>query len=372
MECDCIGVDTEGDSLFSYKERVSLIQISGNDKHYVFDPLLLDDLEALSPLFANPSILKIFHGSDYDVVSLKRDYDFQIAPIFDTALAARAIGLKRFSLQSLIETYFQVTLVKKYQKANWKSRPLSKEQLDYASLDTAYLVTLYEILKAEVEKKGRWDQIEEECKLMEEITWSGKDFEPNDYIRTKGARALSESEQKVLRALVAARDQLACARDYPPFKIISSRHLILMAEKTPQDQDSLMALFPKKNMAITRHAERWLTAIQKGLESKDPLPERVKSNNGPLTNSQEKLLKTLKIWRNKQAEDEGLEPAMILTGNVLKEVARQKPKTIDGFTQIPLMRKWQNKRYGTPLLQVLHAKTHKENSTSGQNAPNPT
>ncbi len=366
MQCVCIGVDTEGDSLFSYKERVSLIQISGNDKHYIFDPLLLDDLEALAPLFANPCILKIFHGSDYDIVSLKRDYDFQIAPIFDTALAARAIGLKRFSLQSLIETYFQVTLVKKYQKANWKLRPLSKEQLDYASLDTVYLVRLYEILKAEIEKKGRWDQIEEECKIMEEITWSGKDFEPNDYIRTKGARTLSEGEQKVLRALIAARDVLASARDYPPFKIISSRHLILMAEKTPRDHDSLMALFPKKNMAITRHYERWLNAIQEGLESKAPLPERVKGNNGPLTNSQEKLLKTLKIWRNQQAEDEALEPAMVLTGNVLKEVARQKPKDIEDFSEIPLIRKWQIKRYGTPLLKVLHKKTQKEDDASDE------
>lgn len=362
-------MDTEGDSLFSYKERVSLIQISGNDKHYIFDPLLLDSLEALAPLFANPAILKIFHGSDYDVVSLKRDFQFQITPIFDTALAARAIGMKRFSLQSLIETYFQVTLAKKYQKANWKLRPLSKEQLDYASLDTVYLVALYDILKDAVEKKGRSDQIEEECLLMEEITWGGKDFEPNDYIRTKGARALSEPEQKVLRDLIAARDQLACARDYPPFKIISSQHLILMAQKTPQDNVALMELFPKRNMAITRHAERWLTAIQKGLESKEPLPGRIKSNNGPLTNSQEKLLKVLKIWRNKQAEDEALEPAMVLTGNVLREVARLKPKDIEGLAEISLIRKWQIKRYGKPLLKIAHQKPNKEDEPL--DSPNP-
>ncbi len=367
MRCDCIGVDTEGDSLFSYKEQVSLIQISGNDKNYIFDPLLLDTVHPLALLFENRTILKIFHGSDYDVVSLKRDFQFEIRPIFDTALAARAIGMKQFSLQRLIEIYFQVRLVKKYQKANWKLRPLSKEQLDYASLDTAYLISLYKILSAEVEKKGRSDQIEEECRLMEEITWSGKDFEPNDYIRIKGARALSEPAQKILRALIAARDRLASERNYPPFKVISSRHLILMAEHAPQDKAELMRLFPKKNTAVIKYCDRWLAAIQAGLTSKAPLPERVKSHNGPLTTSQEKLLKSLKIWRNKQAEEEGLEPAMVLTSNVLKEIAREKPKTIAALESIPLIRTWQIKRYGLPLLQSIRQKANRSNG----NTPNP-
>ena len=357
LQCNCLGVDTEGDSLFSYKERVSLIQISGNGNHYIFDPLLLDTVQPLSVLFENRSILKIFHGSDYDLVSLKRDFQFQIAPIFDTALAARAIGVKQFSLQNLIQTYFQVTLSKKYQKANWKLRPLSKEQLDYATLDTFYLVRLYEILKEQVEKKGRLDQIEEECRLMEEITWSGKPFEPNDYLRTTGARTLTERGQQVLRALIVARDQLARERNYPSFKIISSRYLILMAETKPQDQTALLALFAKKNIAVVKHCEHWLEAIKEGLETDEPLPERVKNSTPPLTTGQEKLLKSLKIWRNQQAEAEGLEPAMVLTGNVLKEIARQKPKRAEEFETIPQMRSWQIKRYGPLLLKKIHGIT---------------
>lgn len=357
LQCDCLGVDTEGDSLFSYKERVSLIQISGNGNHYIFDPLLLDTVQHLSVLFENRAILKIFHGSDYDLVSLKRDFQFQIAPIFDTALAARAIGVKQFSLQNLIQTYFQVTLSKKYQKANWKLRPLSKEQLDYATLDTFYLVRLYEILKDQVEKKGRLDQIEEECRLMEEITWSGKPFEPNDYIRTTGARTLTEQGQQILRALIVARDQLARERNYPSFKIISSRYLILMAEKKPLDQAALLALFAKKNIAVVKHCERWLEAIKEGLETDEPLPERVKNSTPPLTTGQEKLLKSLKTWRNQQAESEGLEPAMVLTGNVLKEIARQKPRRAEEFETIPQMRSWQIKRYGPLLLKKIHGIT---------------
>jgi len=353
-------VDTEGDSLYSYKESVSLIQISGGGEHYIFDPLLLDTVEPLAPLFENRSILKIFHGSDYDVVSLKRDFQFKIASIFDTALAARAIGLRHFSLQHLIETYFKVKISKKFQKANWKLRPLPKDQLDYASLDTVYLIRLHQILKDEVIRKGRLDQIEEECILMEQITWNGKTFEPDDFLRIKGAGILSEQAQRVLRELAVARDHLAQKRNVPPFKVISSRHLISMAIGVPQGSAALAKLFPKKNIAVEKHCEHWLSAIKKGLETDTPLPGRIKrthapmaSSQAPLTAAQEKTLKSLKGWRNRQAEKEELEPAMVLTGNALKEIVRRKPTTIEAFESIPMIRRWQTKRYGLFVLAEL-------------------
>ncbi len=367
MACDCIGVDIEGDSLFSYKEQVSLIQVSGNGKNYIFDPLVLDSVQPLSALFENRSILKIFHGSDYDIVSLKRDYQFKVGPVYDTALAARAIGIKQFSLQNLIETYFQVKLSKKFQKANWKLRPLSKDQLDYAALDTIYLHRLYQILSEAVEKKGRSDQLQEECLLMEEITWSGTPFEPNDYIRTKGARALPERSQQVLRELIAERDKIAEERSAPPFKIISSRYLIVMAEKMPRNPVEMQELFPKKNISIVKYTERWLSAVQKGLVTEEPLPDRVKNVHPPLTSGQEKVLKSLKGWRNRQAEAEGLEPAMVLTASVLKEVARYKPRKIEDFSAIPQMRTWQIRRYGEQLFKEVAVR--KPPSKTEDNSP---
>src|SRR3569832_571374 len=89
-----IGVDTEGDSLYSYQEKVSLIQISDTERHFIIDPLLLEDVRPLSALLEARSVLKVLHGADYDLVSLKRDFGFQIGPILDTVLAARALVMK--------------------------------------------------------------------------------------------------------------------------------------------------------------------------------------------------------------------------------------------------------------------------------------
>lgn len=348
-----IAVDTEGDSLYSYQEKVSLIQISGGGMNYIFDPLLLESVQPLAPLFENRSILKIFHGADYDMVSLKRDFGFKIGPIFDTALAARAIGIKEFSLQNLVARYFNVALSKTHQKSNWSLRPLPKDQLDYAYQDTAYLVRLHEILKEEVEKKGRSDQIDEECRLLEEINWNGKTFEPDDYLRIKGAGGLSPKSQKVLRELAVVRDRLAKEKNRPPFKIISNESLLLLAKELPEREEDLPKLFPREGAQVYKNPSLWLNTIHKGLQAIQPLPKREKGLFSPMTPAQDKLFTRLKNWRNKEAEREGVEPAMIVTSYVLKEVAQKGPTTLEALGAIPSLRRWQIKRYGPALLKEV-------------------
>ncbi|MFQ5580439.1 MAG: ribonuclease D [Nitrospiria bacterium] len=353
--CSVIGVDTEGDSLFSYKERVSLIQISGGEKHYVFDPLLLDSVLPLASILEDRSILKILHGADYDVASMRRDFGFKIGPIFDTTLAARAVGIEKYSLQDLVKRYFQETLSKKYQKADWSYRPIPREQLDYAFRDTFFLVPLYQILKKEVEKKGREDQIAEECRLLEEITWNGKTFEPNDYLRIKGAKPLPPVSQRVLRELAVARDRLAKESNRPSFKVISNWELLTIAKSPPQDEAALARLFPRESSSIRKNKSRWLEAVSKGLTSTVPLPGKEKRSAATvtLTRDEEKRLAGLKAWRNKQAALEGLEPSMVISSSILKVIAKEKPETLEGLDGILPLRKWQIKRYGTLLINEI-------------------
>src|SRR5215211_9298960 len=79
-----VAVDTESNSLHAYREQVCLIQFSTPQKDYVIDPLALDDLSSLAPVFSNPKIEKIFHAAEYDLICLRRDFSFQISHLFDT------------------------------------------------------------------------------------------------------------------------------------------------------------------------------------------------------------------------------------------------------------------------------------------------
>ena len=148
-----IAVDMEADSLFNFESRVCLLQIRAMRKNAIIDTVKLCDLSLLKTIFADKKIEKIFHGADYDVRSLARDFDFEINNIFDTELASRFLGIKKTNLQDMILGNFGVKIDKKYQKKNWSLRPLSKEMLDYAIGDVAFLLPLSNILKKQLREK---------------------------------------------------------------------------------------------------------------------------------------------------------------------------------------------------------------------------
>ena len=60
-----IGVDLEADSMFHYQEKVCLLQISTHTLHIVVDPLSVQDLSPLAPVFADARIRKVFHGGAF-------------------------------------------------------------------------------------------------------------------------------------------------------------------------------------------------------------------------------------------------------------------------------------------------------------------
>ncbi|HEX9389206.1 MAG TPA: ribonuclease D, partial [Anaerolineales bacterium] len=150
-----VAVDTESNSLHAYREQVCLIQFSTPQKDYVIDPLALDDLSLLGPIFSNPKIEKIFHAAEYDLICLRRDFGFQVSHLFDTMHAARVLGYPFVGLDNLLAEKFQFEMDKRHQKADWAVRPLTPAQLDYARLDTHFLFDLRDLLEAELTGKGR-------------------------------------------------------------------------------------------------------------------------------------------------------------------------------------------------------------------------
>src|SRR5512147_3175156 len=150
-----LAVDTESNSLHAYREQVCLIQFSTRKTDYVIDPLVFDDLSSLGPIFENPRIEKVFHAAEYDLICLRRDFDFEFASLFDTMHAARVLGYPAVGLDTLLNSKFKIQTDKRHQKANWAKRPLTTEQIHYARLDTHYLFDLRDVLEKELREKGR-------------------------------------------------------------------------------------------------------------------------------------------------------------------------------------------------------------------------
>jgi ribonuclease D len=353
-----VGVDTESNSLHAYRERVCLIQFSTPARDYVLDPLALDTaqggpgLATLAPVFADPARQKIFHASEYDVICLKRDYGFEFANLFDTMVAARTLGWPQLGLGALLETNFGVRLNKRFQRANWGERPLTPDLLDYARLDTHFLLPLRDRLAAELATAGRMDEAEEEFARLERV--SGSNGSPNGdpaqaFWRVNGARDLSPAQAAVLRELYQYREQQAQRADRPPFKIMSDSTLVAVAQEAPRSLAGLSHLPGMTPNQVRRHGANLLAAVRRGEAAPPARPPRTER----VPDAVRERYELLHQWRKARAKARGVESDVIVPREVLSELARLNPRSLEALESIEQLGPWRRRAYGEEILKIL-------------------
>lgn len=359
-----IGVDTEGDSFHHYKEKTCLIQFSDLERDYMVDPLALDDISILGPIFADPGIVKIFHGVDYDVMCLNRDFGFEFRNLFDTMIAAQMAGRTKIGLADLIDGYFGITIDKKYQRHDWAKRPLLDEHIQYARGDTHFILAIREFLIRELQEVGRLGHVDEECELLESRRYVPKTTEALAWRRTKRSKHLDDRELRVLKHVWAYRDEEARRADRPTFKVFSDPILVKIAEHQPESLDELDRLFSGMHGMKRRYGKGIVEAVLDGLDDDSPIPPmpKPKPNRGPkgprprLTGrNAERAHEALKTWRNKLVKSHaGYTPVTVASNTVLKRIAGARPYDLDELRAVPDVRNWQVDDFGDEILAVLN------------------
>ena len=346
-----VAVDTESNSLHAYRERVCLIQFSTADADFIVDPIGLGDLGALAPCFANPDQQKVFHAAEGDLVGLKRDFRFDVVNIFDTMSAARTLGWPQVGLASILDTRFGVTLNKKYQRADWKRRPLTPEQLDYARLDTHYLVALRDLQTEALAAADRAAEAREEFERLARLPGApdkaGAD--PMAFWRAKGARDLAPAQAAVLQALFAYREQQAERQDRPLFKVFGEETLLALARRAPRSADDLKSAPGMTPDQIQRHGRGLLQAIELGLAASPQFPPQTEREPEDVQNRYERL----HTWRKNRAKARGVESDVILPRTALWDLARRPPRTPEQLEDIMDLGPWRRQTYGHELLALL-------------------
>jgi ribonuclease D len=339
-----VAVDTESNSLHAYREQVCLIQFSIPEKDYLVDPLVLDDLSPLGPLFANPHIEKIFHAAEYDIVCLSRDFGFKFANLFDTMQAARILGCEKVGLDAVLAERFDIKVNKRFQKADWGARPLTPEQVDYARLDTHYLLPLRDLLEEDLVKAGRWTLARED---FQRACWmNGNHAEPSEpWERFAGRRDLNLRQLTILRELCAVRDEIAARLDRPPFKVMSDDKLIAMARTIPTTRDELekIGLSPKQ---VSRWGAEMLSAVTRGAKSPPVKRRQAKRPEEAVVNR----LELLKAWRKKVGAQMGVESDIILPRPYLMLLAEHGGREIKSILE---RSPWRLEQFGAQIKEVL-------------------
>lgn len=351
-----VAVDTEADSFYSYRDKVCLFQITAGGEDWLVDPLSDIDLGGLGQVLADPDVTKVFHDAEYDVLILKREYDFEFRSLFDTRVAAAVLGSTAPGLASVLEDRFGVKLDKSQQRSDWSQRPLSRQQIAYARLDTRFLLPLMDEQEEELERRDLQMIVDTECRRLEDLEPPPNAAQPNDFVRVKGARTLDAKGASALRELWGMREKLAEKYDRPPFRILGNQALIEIARRRPRSEKELLrvqGVTPKVMARIGDRIERALDRAQrKGpLES---LPSSPKRDGGlALDEIESELADRLKQVRRDFADEQGIEAAYLINRHVLSRLARERPSSRAALEGLDLFDPWQLDRFGDALVEAV-------------------
>ncbi len=366
-----IAVDTEADSFFSYREKVCLIQVTACGEDYLIDPLKGLDLSGLGAICADGSKVKIFHDGEYDVLLLGRCYDFSFKNIFDTRIAASALGSESPGLGSVLEAHFGIVLDKSMQRSNWGERPLSSRQIEYARLDTHFLHELMAQQAKQLEEADRRMILDGECLRLEWLDTPHPEFNPDEWVRIKGARALTPDGRQAFRELFILRDTLASEADVPPFRIMNNQAMLAAAEERPDTVKQLEGIKGFSWKQLRRLGDPILDALDRA-EDLGPLNDLPrlppKDGTGGFDLFDMELHDRIKSWRRKMSEREGFDASLIMNRHVLIRLVQERPANADDLQKVEGLMPWQFDRYCEGLLEVL-AKFEEDLSAGRIEAP---
>jgi ribonuclease D len=351
-----IAVDLEADSLFHFQEKVCLIQLAANGSNYVLDPLAVRDLSSLAPLFANRDIQKIFHGSDYDIRSLYRDFGIEIHNLFDTELASRFLGVPGTGLDAVVREHLGIQLDKKYQKKDWSKRPLPQEMIDYAAGDVMYLLPISSNLIDSLKAKNRLEWVIEECELLSNVRPVLNDTQPL-FMKVKGSGRLSPRTLAVLENILELRQELARKKDRPLFKVFSNRAALSLATSPPMTQNDLKESRLLSPNQVNMFGKSLVSAAMAGMKlpEKD-LPSYPRNREPRPSRDVSPRIKALQEWRNRKAGILGMDAGLVCNRHLATRLAIVNPDSVESMNDIEEMKSWQKEAFGDEILSVLMGK----------------
>ncbi|MGH9457031.1 MAG: ribonuclease D [Thermoanaerobaculia bacterium] len=363
-DAPAFAIDTEADSLHSYFDKVCLIQISANGEDLLVDPLARIELAALGTLLADVTVRKVFHGADYDLRILNRDFGFEVRNLFDTMVASQLLGYEALGLAALLKRHFGLEVDKSHQRADWAQRPLPRALRDYAVNDTHYLLGLATILEGELRAAGRWEWASEEFERLEAIRFAPQETDPDAWRRVKGSNRLEARGLAVVERLHAFRDRIARELDRPPFKVLNNEAIVTLATQLPRSANELRAIKGMSGWIVRQWGPDILAVVEEVVSlSEEALPKKQPSKVWQRDKDLERRIERLKKVRDRVATDLKIDPAVLAPKHVLASVAALDPREVAALEGVPTLRRWQKSLLGEAFVEALGGTQNAERRT---------
>ncbi|KAK4676112.1 exosome nuclease subunit [Podospora pseudoanserina] len=279
-----IAIDLEHHDFRTYTGLLSLMQISTREKDWIVDTLVpwRHRLEVLNEVFADPGIVKVFHGAFMDVVWLQRDLGVYVVGLFDTHHASTVLGYGGGSLAFLLKKFVGFEADKRWQLADWRIRPLPAEMLYYARADTHYLLYVYDMIRNDLAAAAH--TVHPDGKPIERVIAKSKKtalsryenpaFDEETGLGDRGwynylARSsyvYNKEEFAVFRALWNWRDKTAREEDESTGFVMKEHVMAEIVRIMPSDKKALWSLLDGHARNLKGRLDELFGVVQEGRE----------------------------------------------------------------------------------------------------------
>lgn len=140
-----LGFDTESRPAFRKGQSfpVSLVQLAGEHKVWLFQIGKIVQPELLWELFERPQLLKAGVAIADDIKKLQDLHPFKPAGFVEIATLSQKVGILNTGLRSLSGLLLNFRISKRAQVSNWARSDLSEAQIQYAATDAWVSRLLY-------------------------------------------------------------------------------------------------------------------------------------------------------------------------------------------------------------------------------------
>ncbi|HEX2764204.1 MAG TPA: ribonuclease D [Allosphingosinicella sp.] len=235
-----VAVDTEFMRENTFWPDLCLIQIGNGDEAAAVDPKAegLDMTPLLDLLVRNEDVLKVFHAGSQDIEIIYNITGRTPHPLFDTQVAAMALGLgEQVGYSNLVESMVGKSLDKGARFTDWGRRPLDRRQIDYAIGDVTHLAQLFPKMLERLRKTGRGEWLDEEMERLADPA----NYENDPALAWKRIRISSRKPDVLgrLKALAAWREHEARGKNLPRGRIMKDETIADVAAHPPGSQEAL-------------------------------------------------------------------------------------------------------------------------------------
>jgi ribonuclease D len=258
-----VGLDTETYwDRSTNQNRVSLVQIAPRVGETLVVDVQTTGVEILRPLVESAAVMMVAHNARFDELVLLGAALQPVALVDTLRLARTTLDLASYSLAAVVAHLFGLALDKSLQQSNWRRRPLTRAQLDYAALDAHITLRVFDELKRQLEAENRWDA------ALRAATLTGAPArEPRRKLKPKTPPpVLTDEEKRAVVRLKKWRLERAHTQRLPAYMICSDRTLDELAHTRPDTLDALKSIYGLGESKIELFGAELLAALREALK----------------------------------------------------------------------------------------------------------